>query len=86
MPSNPNKKDSTIMCEDFKQKSPNPTEVAPFSAFSGYFSDFRHHYNFQSLQLSDGSTTADEKATKEFSAVILKLIEEGYTSDQKLQF
>lgn len=60
--------------------------MAPFSAISCWFSDFKHHYDFQNLQLSGETTSADEKATNGSLAVILNVIEkEGYTLEQ-LQF
>ena len=59
----------------------------PTGASSVRFSGFQHHYNFQSLQLPDETPSADEKAGKEFPAIIHKLIkEEGYTLDQNLNF
>lgn len=59
------------------RKSPNPADVAPLS---GWFSGFRHHYNFHS------TVCADEKATKGFPAVIQRLMEQFYTLDQKVNF
>ncbi|XP_044537888.1 tigger transposable element-derived protein 1-like [Gracilinanus agilis] len=72
---------------DLKRKAPNPAEVAPFRASCGWFSGFKHRYNFQNLQLSGEAASAEHKAAKEFPAVIQKLIkEEGYTLDQIFNF
>lgn len=49
-------------------KSSNPAEVAPFSAGSDWFDDFRHCYNFQSLQLLDEAMSVDEKVSKGISS------------------
>ncbi|XP_027716076.1 tigger transposable element-derived protein 1-like [Vombatus ursinus] len=72
---------------DLKRKSPNPAEVAPFRASCGWFSGFKHRYNFCNLQFSREASRAEQKAAKEFPAVIQKLIkEEGYTLDQIFNF
>ncbi|XP_051823209.1 tigger transposable element-derived protein 1-like [Antechinus flavipes] len=72
---------------DLKRKSPNPAEVAPFRASCGWFSGFKHRYNFHNLQFSSESSSAEHKAAREFPAVVQKLIkEEGYTLDQIFNF
>ena len=56
--------------------------MAPFIAMGGWFGGFKHHYNFQSFQLSSKAATADEKEAKAFPAVTQKLTrEECCTSD-----
>lgn len=40
-----------IYMKTLNGNSPNPAEVASLSARSGWFSSFKHLYNFQSLQL-----------------------------------
>ncbi|XP_043826921.1 tigger transposable element-derived protein 1-like [Dromiciops gliroides] len=72
---------------DLKRKEPNPGDVAPFRASCGWFSGFKHRYNFQSLQLLGEAASAQLKAAKELPALIQKLIkEEGYTLDQIFNF
>ncbi|XP_044537936.1 tigger transposable element-derived protein 1-like [Gracilinanus agilis] len=72
---------------DLKRKAPNPADVAPFRASCGWFSGFKHRYNFQSLQLLGEAASAQLKAAKELPALIQKLVkEEGYTLDQIFNF
>ena len=90
MLSNANKQKKPVLftSENFKKKLPNSAEVAPQSAISYQLDDFNYHFNFQNIQFQVKlCMNTDEKATKEFPALILKLIEEGgYKLDQKLQF
>lgn len=51
--------------------------MAAFTAIGGWFGGFKHHYNFQSFQLSSEAATADEKEAKEFLAVTQKLLEKN---------
>lgn len=55
-----------------KQKLKNPAEVVHFWANSGWFGNFIHYYNFQSVQLPGKALSTDEEVAKEFPAVIQK--------------
>ena len=62
--------ESTIVSKDLKQKLPNSAEVIPTEASGGRYSGFKCHYNSQSPQQLGRVVSADEKATKEFAAVV----------------
>lgn len=48
-------------------QSSNPAEVASFSARKDCFGDFKHCYNFGSLQLLSDALSTHEKAPKGIS-------------------
>lgn len=62
-------------------KSSNPAEVAPFSAGSDWFDDFRRCYNFQSLQLLDEAMSVDEKVSKGISSSDTEVNWRNYSLD-----
>lgn len=75
------KKKAQSVYKDLKLKLPDPAEVAPFTAMSGWVGGFKHLYNFQSFQLSGKAVSADAEAAKELLAMTQKPTEEGYTLD-----
>ena len=59
-------------------------EVKPFNARSGWFSDFRKHYNCHNIKMTEEADAADTVAAQNFPGFLEAIIEEGGYSPKQI--